>query len=129
MATGFAPDIANSILDALCRNVAWSQPAAVYVKLHLGDPGAAGTSNAATETTRQQATFGTAASGGAIANTVALSWASYPASEDVTHFSAWTESTAGTFLFSGTVTANPITSGNTFTIAIGDLDVTLGVAA
>ena len=50
MATGLASGIANSILDALCRSVAWSDPAAFYVKLHTADPGASGATAAATET-------------------------------------------------------------------------------
>lgn len=129
MATGFAPATANAILNALCRNTAWTQPAAVYVKLHIGDPGAAATANAAVETDRVQATFGTAASGGAISNTAALTWTAVAGSEDYTHFSAWDASTAGNFLFSGTITANAVTTGDDFTIPVGDLDVTLGVAS
>ena len=49
--------------------------------------------------------------------------------EDYTHFSAWTASTAGTFLFSGTITANAVTIGDTFTIPVGDLDVSLAIAS
>lgn len=129
MAVGFAAATANSILDALCRSVAWTEPDAVWVQLHVGDPGAAGTANAATETDRIQATFGSAASGGAISNTAALTWPSVAGSEDYTHFSAWTASTSGTFLFSGTITANAVTTGDDFTIPIGDLDVSLSIAS
>ena len=129
MAVGLSAGIANAILDALCRSVAWSEPDEVWVALHTGDAGAAGTANAATETTRKQATFGTAASAGAISNTVALTWTSVAGTEDYTHFSAWSASAAGTFLFSGTVAANSVTSGDTFSVAIGDLDVSLAVAS
>lgn len=125
MATGLSSTVANAFLNALCRNTAWSQPAAVWIKLHVGDPGASAASNAAGNTTRQQATFGTAASGGAISNTVAVAWTSVSTSEDYTHFSAWDASTAGNFLFSGTVTANAVTAGDNFTIPIGDCDVTV----
>lgn len=129
MAVGLAAATANAILNALCRSAAWTEPAEVWVKLHVGDPGSAGTSNAATETDRIQATFGTNASGGAISNTAALTWTSVAGTEDYTHFSAWDASTAGTFLFSGTVTANAVTTNDDFTIPIGDLDVSLNVAA
>lgn len=129
MAVGLAPATANAILDGLCRSVAWTDPVAVWVKLHIGDPGAAGTANAAGNTTRQQGTFGTAASGGAISNTAALTWTLVSTSEDYTHFSAWDDQTIGSFLFSGTITANAVTANDTFTIPIGDLDVTLSVAA
>lgn len=129
MAEGLAAATANSILNALCRNTAWTQPSAVYVKLHIGAPGASATANAATNTTRQQATFGTAASGGSLANTVAVTWTNVAGSEDYTHFSAWDASTAGNFLFSGAVTANAVTSGDTFTIPIGSLTTSLAIAS
>ena len=60
MAEGLASGVANAILDALCRSVAWTEPAAFYVQLHTGAPGAAGTSNVATETDRQAVTFSAA---------------------------------------------------------------------
>lgn len=129
MTVGIAAGTANAVLDALCRSVAWSEPDAVWVKLHVGDPGGAGTANPAVETDRVQATFGSSAAGGAISNTAQLQWLTVAGSEDYTHFSAWTASTAGTFLFSGTITANAVTIGDTFTIPVGDLDVSLTIAA
>lgn len=125
MTVGLSPAVANAVLDALCRSVAWSDPAAVYIQLHVGDPGSAGTSNPATNTTRQQATFGSAASGGAISNTAAITWTNVAGAEDYTHYSAWDASSSGNYLFSGTVTANAVQVGDTFQIPIGDLDVTL----
>lgn len=129
MTVGIAVGQANSMLDAYVRNVSYSGNAAVWVKLHVGDPGAAGTSNAAGETTRKQATFGTGAAAGTIANTVALSWTNVSTSEDYTHFSLWTASTAGTFLGSGTMTSNAVGAGDDFSIAIGALTVPFSVAA
>lgn len=122
-----ASGIADDILDALCRGVAWTPPAAVWVQPHVGSPGAAGTGNQAAETDRQQATFA-ASSGGSIASSAPATWTGVAGSEDWTHFSAWSASTAGTFLFSGTVTANPLTAGDTATIDAGGLVVTLPVA-
>lgn len=125
MATGLASGIANSILDALCRSVAWSDPAAFYVKLHTGDPGSAGTANAATETTRKAATF-SAASAGAITTSADLTWTSVAATETISHVSFWDASTAGTFLGSDALSASKsLTAGDTFTIAAGDLDLDL----
>jgi hypothetical protein len=121
MATSWSSTAGNAALDALLGTYSW-------VKLHIGAPGAAGTSNPAVETTRKQATWSAAASG-ASANTNLLSWTAVAASEDYTHFTVWTASTAGTFGFSGTVTANAVTAGDTFQIAIGDLDVTLTLAS
>jgi len=115
--------VANQILDAICRNTSFSY-AAVWVKLHTGDPGTAGTSNAATNTTRQQATFGSAAASRAISNTVLLEWTAVPATETYSWVSLWTASSGGTFLGRDDL-ASPIAvpAGSTFTIAIGDLDI------
>lgn len=121
MATGLGSAGANTGLDAVAGAYTW-------VKLHVGDPGSAGTANAATETTRKQATW-TAASSGAISNSGALTWTGVAGSEDYTHFTVWTASTAGTFGFSGTITANAVTAGDTFTIATGDLDASLTLAS
>src|ERR1051325_1437969 len=97
MTTGLASATLNSWLNGLCRNVAWTQPAAFWVKLHLGDPGAAGTANAAANTTRKQATF-SAASAGAITTSGDLAWTSVPNAETYSHVSFWDASTSGTFL-------------------------------
>lgn len=125
MTVGLSATTANAILNALCRSTAWTEPDAIYVKLHTGDPGSAGTSNAAGNTTRQQATFGTNASAGSIANTVAVTWTSVSTTETYTHFSAWDASTSGNFIFSGTLTGNGVTAGDTFSVGIGSLTASL----
>jgi hypothetical protein len=104
MAVGLAPAVANAVLNALCRNVAWTQPAAFYVKLHTGDPGAAGTANAAGNTTRLAATF-SAASAGAITTSADLAWTNVSTAETYTHISFWDASSGGTFLGSAALTA------------------------
>ena len=127
MATGISNYLANKWLDALGNATAFSVTTA-YVKLHTGDPGAAGTSNAATETTRKSASFAAAANG-AIASDADLTWTNIAGSEDATHFSAWDNLTTGNFLFSGTITGNPYTAGDTYTIASGALNVSLTIAS
>jgi hypothetical protein len=113
----------NKMLDAFARNVSYAN-AAVWVKLHIGDPGAAGTTNAAANTTRQQATFGSAAATGAISNTVAVEWTSVPNTETYSHVSLWTASSAGTFLGSDDLSSPAaMTAGDTFRIAVGELDI------
>jgi len=129
MATGLAATIANSILDALCRSVAWSDPAAFYVKLHTGDPGSAGANNAATETTRKAATF-SAASGGAITTSADLAWTSVAASETYSHVSFWDAVSGGNFLGSDALNASKaVTAGDNFTIVAGDIDIDLSPIA
>jgi hypothetical protein len=115
----------NSMLDALARNVSYAN-AAVWVKLHLGDPGAAGTSNPAVETTRQQATCGAGAASGTISNTVAIEWLNVSTSETYSHISLWTASTSGTFLGSDDLSSSAaVTAGDTFRIPIGDFDLSI----
>jgi hypothetical protein len=127
MATGISDYLAGAWLDALGNNTSFAV-ATVYVKLHVGDPGAAGTANAATETTRKEASFA-AASSGSLASDAALTWTNIAGSQDATHFTAWDNISAGNFLFSGTITANAYTAGDTFTIASGSLTVSLTLAS
>lgn len=129
MATGIAVGQANAILDAYCRSVTYSDPVAFWVKLHIGDPGSAGTSNAAANTTRKQATF-SAASAGAITTSASLDWTSVPNTETYSHVSFWDASTGGTFLGSDAFEVpRAVTAGDNFSIAAGDLDITLGAVA
>lgn len=105
----------NAIGNALRggnNGTSYTAPAAVYAKLHTGDPGEDGTANAATETTRKEVQFG-AASGGVISLSNAPSWTSYPAAESITHLSIWDHLSAGNCLGSGATAA-------THTMQIGD---------
>lgn len=132
MAEGLAAAVANDILDALCTNGSLSTlpVATIFIQLHTAAPGASGTTAVAGNATRKQVTFDTAA-GGAVSNTAAVSWSTseVDTSEDYTHWTAWTASTSGTFLASGLVTANAVTTGDEFTIPIGDLDLSFNVAS
>ena len=127
MATGLSTYLCNSFLNALGNNTSYAVTQ-VYVKLHVGDPGSAATANAATETTRKSVSFA-AASAGAIASDADISWTNISGSQDATHFSAWDSLTAGNFLFSGTITGNAYTAGDTYTITSGNLSASLTVAS
>jgi hypothetical protein len=125
MAVGIAAATLNAWLDALCRSVAYSDPAAFYVKLHIGDPGAAGANNAAGETTRKQATF-SAAGSGAITTSADLTWTNVSTAETYSHVSYWDASSAGTFLGSAALAASKtVAVGDTFTILAGDIDLAI----
>lgn len=122
----FAEGERNKMLDAITGRGNYTASAAVYVKLHTGDPGSAGTSNAATETTRQAATFGSAAASGAISNTAAIEWTNVSTTETYSHISLWSAETDGTFLGSDDLSSSAaVTAGDTFRIAISDLDLTV----
>lgn len=121
MAEGWGPTAANAALTTVTTDYPW-------LKLHVGAPGAAGTAGAAVETTRKQITYGTA-SAGAISSNAQAQWTNVAGSEDYTHATFWSASTAGTFGFSGVVTGNPVVAGDTYSVASGDTDVALILAA
>jgi hypothetical protein len=127
MATGMSAHLANSLLNALGNNTAFSVTA-VYVQLHVGDPSANGTANGATETTRKAVSFA-GASDGSIASDTDVTWTNISGSQDATFFTAWDSLTSGNFLFSGTITGNPYTAGDTYTITAGSFTTSLTLAS
>jgi len=129
MALGLSPTVANGFLNALCRATNYTAPVAIFVQLHVADPGAAGTANLATETTRKAITFGSVAAGGSIANTAAVTWTVIAGSQDASHYSLWDAASGGNFLGSGLINANAYTAGDTYTMAIGAVVLAFGVAA
>lgn len=130
MALGLAAATANALLDALFNQANYTAPTAIWIQLHTADPGAAGTTAVATNNTRKDVTaVFSAAAAGAVTSDTAVTWTNVPASEDYTHWSLWSASTAGTFYLSGTMTANAVTTGDDFTLAAGDIDGTFNLAA
>lgn len=121
MPTGLSSTAANALLASLVGTYTW-------VQFHVGQPGANGTANVAVETTRHQVTWG-APAGGVVSNSGSVSWTTVAGTEDYTHFTVWTASVAGTFGFSGTVTANPVVAGDTFTFTVGSLVASLPLAS
>lgn len=129
MATGLASGVANSLLAALCKATNYTAPTGFYVKLHTGDPGSAGTSNAAGNTTRQSVTFA-AASGGSIASSADVTWTSVSTAETYSHASFWSASSSGTFIGSCAFTASKtVAVGDTATIPSTDLTLSLSPVA
>jgi hypothetical protein len=122
---------ADNILNAIGNNTAF-QIALAYIQLHTADPGAAGTTSVATETTRKSVSFGAPSAGAAgfrqMANDAAITWTNIAGSQDATHFSLWDASSGGNFLGSGTITAAAYTAGDTYNIAIGAAVLTLPIA-
>lgn len=113
----------NAINDAVCNNTAL-QIGQVYVKLHTGDPGEAGTANAAGETTRKAASFG-ASSSGVCTSDADLTWTNVSTTETIAYISLWDASSGGNCLGSGALTASKsVTAGDTLTIPSGSLTFT-----
>jgi len=98
----------------------------VFVKLHTGDPGSAGASNAAVGSTTRPAITWAASSGGAIAmNGTAPSWTNGGTSETISHLSFWDASTAGNFLGSCALSASQAwASTNTLTLTAQGWSIT-----
>ncbi len=117
----------NKMIDALSGTTTYTANAAVYAQLHVGDPGAAGTSNVATDTTRQVVTFAAAASGAA-ASSVQIQWTNLATADPdtITWVSFWTAAAAGTFLGSDDLPASKVVQdGDSLTIASGDVSLTV----
>ena len=117
--------LANNWLNML-RAAAFTAPAATYIKLHVGDPGAAGTANPSAVTTRQSATF-SAASAGAIAlsNSPAFTMTT---TETISHISVWDASSAGNLLWTAALTTSKAVV-NTDTLTFTTLGVSLSPLA
>jgi hypothetical protein len=121
MTQGAAAATANAWLNVL-RGTTYTGVAGLFVKLHIGDPGSAGTANASVVTTRNALTLN-AASGGA-ATLAGLAGYSMTATESISDVSVWDAASGGTFLFSGQLTAaRAVNNGdtltfNTFTVSI-----------
>lgn len=122
MADGWLPAGAGTALDALVAAYPW-------LKLHTGAPGSAGTSNPATETSRKQVTWNSTGSDGIVENSGSVSWTSISGSEDATDGTFWTASTAGSAGFSGAITANPYTAGDTVSFAAGAITAQVTLAS
>lgn len=130
MTLGMSTLTATAYLNASFNNTSYAVTQA-YVKLHVGDPGSAGTANAAVETTRKAVSFGTptGTSTVTIANDVAVTWTTIAGSEDASHFSLWDAVSGGNYLGSGLNTAGAYVAGDTYDVAIGALTVSLSCAA
>lgn len=103
MPTGISSYLANKLLDHATGRASFTMPAAVYAKIHTGQPGAAGSSNSSAQTTRIATTFSAAASGSiAISNNPEFT---LNATEQISHVSFWDAATNGNFLWSATATA------------------------
>ena len=129
MAVGVSAATANGMLYALCRSVTYD-PVGFFVKLHLADPGSAGTTSPAVNTVRQSVTFSAAGTpgAGAITNSVAVTWTSVSTTETYSHVSFWDTvgPAGGTFLGSDALNAPvAVTAADDFTIPIGDLDLSI----
>ena len=121
--TAFSDYAEGAVLDHVFNISSFTQPSALYVQLHTGDPGEAGTSNVATETTR--VAFGAATrTGNSVDNDAAIQWSNVAATETYSHISIHDALTAGNCIFKGAMSSSvSVTAGDDFEFAAGDLNV------
>lgn len=114
-------NLANAWLNTLRgggAGITFNAPAALYVAVHIADPGTAGTTGPSVgSATRIVTTLAAAAVGtNTISGTLPV-WTNGGTTETLTHISVWSALTAGTFYFSALLTSSqPWALGNTFTL-------------
>lgn len=124
---GLSNYLRTALLDHVVGNTSMASPAAVYVQVHTGDPGAAGTSNLSDVTSRVAATFGSA-SGRVASNDAAVDFDSVSLTGDETWsgFSIWDAASGGNCLFWGPLSPGVLMQdGDSFSFGIGDIDLTM----
>jgi hypothetical protein len=120
MAVGLSvANLANKWLELL-RGVAWTSGVpgnTLYIALHTGDPGSAGTANQASVTSRQSLVLAAASNGSVALTGSQPTWAWNVAGQTLTHVSVWTATTGGTFLWSVQLSASrQVANGDTFAL-------------
>jgi len=120
-----AVNVANKILNVY-RNTAFAAIATVYVQLHTGDPGAAGTTAVSVgDATRKQASWNAAAGGSMALSSSPANWTNGGTSETINYISLWDQSSSGNFLQSASVgSPQAWASTNTLTITTLTLSYT-----
>lgn len=123
----FSDYLENELLDHVFRNSAYTPPSNVYLALYTSLPSDAGggTEVSGGDYARQAITFG-AASGGAIANTGAVSFTASGANfGTIVGVGIHDAASSGNLLAWKAITSVTINDGDTLTFPIGDIDVTL----
>lgn len=96
----------------------FTAPAALWAQLHTGDPGAAGTANVSSTTTRQSVAWAAPAAG-SMALSTTPSWTSWAGTngEVVAGTSVWSAATVGTFYESAQFTlSKTVNTGDTISV-------------
>jgi hypothetical protein len=113
-----AVNTANAWLNTLRGTSAatFTAVTTLFIQLHTGDPGSAGTANVSSVTTRPALNFGAASAGSQSAVATLPSWATWAGTngEVITHISVWGASSGGTFYYSAALAASKtVNTGDT----------------
>jgi hypothetical protein len=113
MGLGPSATIANTLVDSVT-----GAGGGGWLQFHVGDPGAAGTANQAGSTTRIAKSHPAASSGTSTQTGTATlaSWAG--GSQNLSHWTEWSASSAGTFRGSGAFsTPRAVVNGDTLNVS------------
>lgn len=123
MADGLSTTVANAALTSIVGTNA------ADVQLHTGAPGAAGTANVSSTTTRQSVTWGSP-SAGSVAASNQPAWTSWAGTngEVDTDISFWSAPTSGTFGMSMQLSA-PVTMNTGDSLTLTSITVTIPTAS
>lgn len=123
----------DGIVNLLFNGAAFTPPTTLHLSLHSALPSGTGSNEITGGAYARQTFTATNSTGGAGAaeNEAAITYTGMPA-VNVSHVGVWDAATGGNFIMFGTLRdsgGNPVTrsfqDGDTFTIAAGDLDLTV----
>lgn len=123
MADGLSSTTANAALTSIVGTNANN------VQPHTGAPGAAGTSNVSSVTTRPSVTWNSA-SGGSVAVSNQPAWTSWAGTsgETLTDISTWSASSGGTFGFSCQL-SSPVTMATGDSLTLTSITISIPTAS
>lgn len=119
----FTDAVKNAMLDLIDESDGTVK--VTHISLHTGDPGTTGADEVAGGSYARAAVTWDAASGGTKSNSGQLVF-QVPSGTTITHVGGWDASTSGNFRGGGPLGASQaFASAGSYTIAAGDLDVTV----
>lgn len=127
MTIGISVALANAWLNTLKGEPA-PLPAALYVGLHVGEPGVDGTQNvSAGASERQPFDLGSVTAGGIQMVDASPAWSNFGGEESLTHVSVWSD--AGVFQWSALITSGPLFWGLDSVFTLDSLQIIIGPLA
>lgn len=127
MAVGTSQYLNNAWLNTIKgTGTSFNVAGSIYVQLHTGNPGSAGTALVSSVTTRGTATF-TAATTGVLNSSNTPAWGNWAGTngEVVAYVSFWDNTSAGNFLWSAQLTSSKtVNTGDTLTLSSSSLTIT-----
>lgn len=123
MADGLNTTLANSILNNLTGNTTWTANSSLTAELHVGTPGAAGTSNPSGNTTRNTLSYNAASSGSITLSSTPTAWTNATGAETLSDVAFWNQTPA--FQWSAPMnSSHPWNLNDTFTLTSATVTIT-----